>query len=125
MSNANVEALYPLTPLQQGMLFHAVYGHQDHAYVVQLVYRIRGAVDTAALRRAWEAAVARHPALRTAFVWERRAQPLQVVRRTVELPWSEEDWRGSDPAEIPARRRRLCLRRLFPKKVSRSCPSKV
>jgi amino acid adenylation domain-containing protein len=103
MSNANVEALYPLTPLQQGMLFHAVYGHEAHAHVVQLAYQLHGAVDAPALRRAWQSVLDRHPALRAAFLWERREKPLQVVRRGVELPWVQEDWRGMDPAAQAAR----------------------
>ena len=103
MSNANVEALYPLTPLQQGMLFHAVYGHEAHAHVVQLAYQLHGAVDAPALRRAWQSVLDRHPALRAAFLWERREKPLQVVRRGVELPWVEEDWRGMEPGAQAAR----------------------
>ena len=52
--------------------------------------------------------VERHPALRTLFLWERREQPLQVVRRTVELPWDERDWRA-----IPAEEQSGCLAALL------------
>ncbi|HEX6862441.1 MAG TPA: amino acid adenylation domain-containing protein, partial [Thermoanaerobaculia bacterium] len=60
-----------------------------------------GELDTVLWRRAWQRVVDRHPSLRTLFVWERREQPLQVVRRQAELPWTELDWRGqAEPARL-------------------------
>ncbi len=56
----------------------------------------RVALDAAALRAAWEATVARHAILRTAFVTDAVAEPLQVVNRRVALPWAQEDWTGRE-----------------------------
>src|SRR5262249_31619906 len=91
-----VEDLYPLSPLQQGLLFHTVYAPQSGVYCQQLRCTFHGALDTAALRQAWQRLLQRHTALRSAFVWEGLAQPLQVVHRRAELPWAEHDVRGLD-----------------------------
>lgn len=98
-SDQNIEAIYPLTPMQEGMLYHSVYASQPGVYFQQATLRLRGPLDAAALRRAWELLLARYPILRSAFVWERLDRPLQVVRRRVDLPWQALDWRDAPPAE--------------------------
>jgi microcystin synthetase protein McyB len=94
MSN-NVEAIYPLSPMQEGMLFHTVYAPGTGVYVNHVAYTF-GGLDADAFRRAWQAALDRHTALRSAFLWEKRERPLQAVLRGVEVPWDERDWRGLD-----------------------------
>ncbi|HEV2733990.1 MAG TPA: condensation domain-containing protein, partial [Longimicrobiaceae bacterium] len=94
---AEVEALYPLSPLQQGMLFHVVQDEVLRPYLVQGRYTLPGALDPALLRAAWRRVAERHAVLRTAFLWEEVDAPLQWVSRTVEIPWHEEDWRGLSP----------------------------
>ncbi len=93
LRNREIDDLYPLAPTQQGMLFHRLVDPASKAYFVQFSQILRGALDTAALRGAWEDAVAAHPILRTSFLWEGLAEPLQVVRRTIDSPWRELDWR--------------------------------
>lgn len=90
----NIEDIYPLSPLQQGMLFHTVYDTESEIYFEQLSCALRGALNIDALRRAWQSVLDRHTILRTAFFWERRDKPLQVVRRKALLPWEQLDWRG-------------------------------
>ncbi|MDB4951627.1 MAG: amino acid adenylation protein, partial [Gemmatimonadetes bacterium] len=99
---------YPLTPLQEGLLFHALSGGGAQAYQVQTALLLEGALDAGAFRRAWEAVFERHPALRTAFQWEGLPRPMQHVERGVALPWTEEDW-SALPAEAqePLLERRL------------------
>ncbi|HEX8274264.1 MAG TPA: non-ribosomal peptide synthase/polyketide synthase [Longimicrobiaceae bacterium] len=99
-----VEDVYPLTPVQAGMLFHALYDPGSRLYANQYVFRLRGTPDAEALRRAWQGAVDRHPVLRTSFAWEGLDRPLQVVRRGAELPWEEHDWHGLPDDERRARR---------------------
>ncbi len=98
-----IESIYPLSPMQQGMLFHTLYEPGTGVYVEQVSCTLNGAVDIAVFRRAWQAAVDRHPTLRTAFVWERRDEPFQVVYRRSSLPWEQQDWRGLAPDEQRAR----------------------
>ena len=96
--NRQIEAIYPLSPLQQGMLFHTIYAPNSGVYCHQVTCVLEGELNAAALRQAWQSVLDRHPILRTAFVWEQRKQPLQVVHPQLLLPWSEEDWRGTSPA---------------------------
>jgi len=98
---SNVEDLYPLTPLQQGMLFHTLHAPEAGVYVERLSWSLRGDLDVAAFRRAWGAVVARHAILRSAFLWEGLDEPLQAVRRQVTLPWREEDWRAAGEGRGP------------------------
>jgi non-ribosomal peptide synthetase component F len=93
-----VEDIYPLSPMQEGMLFHTLYEPDTGVYFQQLRCTLRGELDVAAFMRAWQQLADRHPILRTAFVWEESDQPLQVVHRQVELPWEQQDWRGLTPA---------------------------
>ncbi|HEX7239719.1 MAG TPA: amino acid adenylation domain-containing protein, partial [Longimicrobiaceae bacterium] len=93
------EDAYPLSPMQEAMLFHTLLAPGGGGYVGQLVFTLEGDVDVPALRRAWQGAVDRHPALRTGFVWEGVEAPLQVVHRRADLPFREEDWRTLPDAE--------------------------
>ncbi|MFI5177454.1 MAG: amino acid adenylation domain-containing protein, partial [Vicinamibacterales bacterium] len=89
--------LYPLSPLQHGMLFHAVDGSSGGAYVEQLSCRIEAPFDPAVFQTAWSQTIERHPVLRTVFEWQEVDRPLQVVLRRVAPSWSIEDWR-----DVPA-----------------------
>jgi amino acid adenylation domain-containing protein/non-ribosomal peptide synthase protein (TIGR01720 family) len=93
-----VEDVYPLSPAQEGLLFHSLYAPQSGIYVVQLSCRIER-MEAGPFKQAWQAVVDGHPILRTSFAWEGLPEPLQVVRRDVELEWREEDWRALTPAE--------------------------
>ncbi|MFI7400364.1 amino acid adenylation domain-containing protein [Streptomyces sp. NPDC049541] len=87
----------PLTPLQEGLLFHALYEHERDAldvYVVQLVFELEGPVDAERLRAAAQALLDRHPNLRAAFRRRRGGQPVQVVPHRATLPWTEADLTG-------------------------------
>ncbi|MFO0762765.1 MAG: amino acid adenylation domain-containing protein [Byssovorax sp.] len=105
MSRNNIADIHPLTPMQQGILFHALYSGDRGAYVVESVTTLRGALDPAALQRALQAVVERHPSLRSAFVWEKIEQPVQVVWRRVPVPIEQEDLRGLSAGEQERRLR--------------------
>ncbi|MET0396317.1 MAG: non-ribosomal peptide synthase/polyketide synthase, partial [Longimicrobiaceae bacterium] len=98
-----VEDVYPLTPMQEGMLFQTLLAPESGAYVGQFRYVLEGELDVDALRRAWEGGIARHAVLRTGFVWEGSERPLQVVGREVELEIRRHDWRELGDAERAAR----------------------
>ncbi|WP_046003367.1 non-ribosomal peptide synthetase [Pseudoalteromonas rubra] len=82
-----VADIYPMTPLQQGMWFHAQ-GTDNKAYLEQSVMLLDGALDTEAFTYAWTQLTASHSILRTAFfvtahqpaqvVYDKRALPLQM-----------------------------------------------
>ncbi|OOQ43881.1 non-ribosomal peptide synthetase [Pseudomonas fluorescens] len=101
-----VEDVYPLSPMQQGMLFHSVQDGDSGLYVNQIEVGVRG-VDGARFRAAWADAAQRHGILRTAFLWEGDKEPLQVVLRDAPSLLTELDWRGLD--DQPERVRQLAL----------------
>ncbi len=88
----NAEVGYPLSPMQQGMLFHSLYSPQSGVNVQQIIGTLKHSVDSAIFRQAWEKTVARHPVLRTSFHWEGLKTPRQEVHAEVELPFEMEDW---------------------------------
>ncbi|WP_156407677.1 condensation domain-containing protein, partial [Achromobacter sp. Root83] len=88
---ADVQDLYPLAPMQQGMLFHSLYDAAGAAYINQFRVDILG-LDVPRFRAAWQAAVDRHDILRTGML--NSETPLQWVAREVALPLTELDWRG-------------------------------
>jgi surfactin family lipopeptide synthetase C len=94
MNTANIENIYELSPVQQGILFHSLYESESGAYFVQLSYGLRGMLNIEAFERAWERVVAHHSPLRTSFHWEGLDKPLQVVNKKVQLPLEKLDWRG-------------------------------
>ena len=93
MALKNIEAVYPLTPLQEGMLYHGMRDLESGAYHVHYTARLEGDLIREHFRRAWQLAAERHAVMRTFFTWQGRERPLQVVRKSVELPFQEEDWR--------------------------------
>ncbi|HEX2252380.1 MAG TPA: amino acid adenylation domain-containing protein [Thermoanaerobaculia bacterium] len=95
---AGAEDLYPLTPMQEGMLYESLYAPGSGVYVTQLASRLDGDLDAALLEECWRQVVARHPILRTFFVWGDLKSWAQVVRREVELPFTVEDLSHLDEA---------------------------
>jgi len=94
---AQVQDLYPLSPMQAGMLFHSVYAPAGSAYTNQLRVDIDG-LDATRFAAAWHAALARHDSLRCGFL-HRGEQPLQWVARNVTLPVVMEDWSDRDATQ--------------------------
>ncbi|WP_085748381.1 non-ribosomal peptide synthetase [Pseudomonas sp. R45(2017)] len=86
---ANVQDIYPLAPLQEGILYHHLSAEQGDPYLLQswLAFDSLERLDSfaAALRKV----IARHDILRTAVIWQKLAEPMQVVWRHVELPVQE------------------------------------
>ena len=76
-----IDDIYPLTPIQQGILFHTLSEPGSGLYFVQSCCRLSGDIDAEAFKRAWQAVVDHHPVLRTAFIWKRGDEPLQAVHK--------------------------------------------
>ncbi|XXF81246.1 LLM class flavin-dependent oxidoreductase [Myxococcaceae bacterium GXIMD 01537] len=96
---ARVEDIYPLSPIQRGLLFHTLLAPDSEVYVFQLSATIHGSLDASAFARAWQAVMDRHPALRTCFARLDTEEPLQAVRADVTLPLEHQDWRALPPEE--------------------------
>ena len=79
----NIEDIYPLSPMQEGMLFESLYAPDSGVYFEQVICTFTGNLDVEAFEQAWQQVVEKHSIFRTAFVWESLSQPLQVVYREV------------------------------------------
>ncbi|AQZ69228.1 hypothetical protein BKM31_54145 [[Actinomadura] parvosata subsp. kistnae] len=99
-----MEDVWPLSPLQEGMLFHASFddGGPD-VYQSQRTLDLDGPLDAARLRAAWEAVVARHASLRAGFRWRGSGQAVQVIVGDARPRWREEDLSGRGSADQVAR----------------------
>ncbi|SEL65288.1 non-ribosomal peptide synthase domain TIGR01720/amino acid adenylation domain-containing protein, partial [Nitrosovibrio tenuis] len=90
--NPDLEDIYPLSPMQEGMLFHTLLDPDSGAYVEQLHHSFASSVDIEAFEESWRRVVARHPVLRTTFHWQGLDAPVQVVHREVRLDCARDDW---------------------------------
>ncbi len=95
----DIEESYQLAPGQQAMLAHALREPMPSVYALQWRCALHGALDVAAFRQAWQRAIERHAILRSSFVWEKQAQPLQIVHRHATALWQQHDLRKQVPAE--------------------------
>ena len=91
-SYPGLEQALPLSPLQQGLLFHALYDDAGKdVYAVQVAITLEGPLDRPRLRAAAETMLRRHDNVRVAVSHEGLDQPVQVVSREIRLPWRELD----------------------------------
>jgi amino acid adenylation domain-containing protein/non-ribosomal peptide synthase protein (TIGR01720 family) len=91
MAHVEIEDLYPLSPVQKGMLFHALVEDAREVYRPQIACSLEGDLDFALLERALQTVVDRHGVLRTSFLWEGLEQPMQVVKARATIPLRVED----------------------------------
>ncbi|MFE1972218.1 non-ribosomal peptide synthetase [Streptomyces hygroscopicus] len=102
-----VEDIYPLTPMQAGMLFHGLVDPASDAYVNQVQLTLTGVRDPRALATAWQHTVDANPVLRSRLVWADTPEPVQVVTRRAEPRIVHHDWTRRPEAWREAELRRL------------------
>ena len=83
---ANIQDIYPLSPVQQGMLFHVLAEPAAKMYIEQAETLLRGEFRQETFDEAWRQAMALHDCLRTSIVWRDVSQPVQIVWDTLPLP---------------------------------------
>ena len=105
MSADDIEDVYELSPLQQGILFHTLYDGDADVYLNQRTFLVDGYLDVDVLLQAWVQTAQAHTILRTSFHWEGLDKPLQKVHRDVPPQISRHDW--SDLEDQEARFDRL------------------
>ena len=94
-----IDDIYPLSPMQEGLLFQSLYEPESRAYLVQMVCDFTGEMDEDVFRRSWFELCQRHAVLRTSFMYEDLSRPLQVVLKRREPEFTFKDLRASSPAE--------------------------
>ncbi|MGO9548007.1 condensation domain-containing protein, partial [Mycobacterium sp.] len=98
----------PLTPLQQGLLFHAsiAQGSGDDVYAVQLDITVTGALDQHRLRDAVHTVVNRHPNLAARFCAQ-FDEPVQIIPADPVAPWRYVEL-GADGVDVDEQIQRVC-----------------
>lgn len=88
----NLSDIGPLTPMQEGMLYHSLREPASHAYHEQISFNLQGALDCDSYRQAWDQLIARHGILRTVFLDDQARRPLQIVLKQTDSNFAVEDW---------------------------------
>ena len=89
---ATVEDIYPLSPLQEGILFHSMYDTDSSAYLVQFACDLIGTIDRQLFADSWAYLVQKHSILRTKLYPNALGQPVQCVYDQIEIPIEEKDF---------------------------------
>ncbi|MEV0320302.1 amino acid adenylation domain-containing protein [Streptomyces sp. NPDC050658] len=111
MTRSPVEDVWPLSPLQEGLLFHAAFDDEGpDVYQGQRLLDLTGPLDADRLRTSWEGLLARHAALRASFRRRKSGEAVQVIAREVALPWREADLSGLAAVDASAEAERLAGR---------------
>ncbi|WP_438943990.1 amino acid adenylation domain-containing protein [Nocardia blacklockiae] len=104
----NLTDIWPVTPLQSGMLFHALLADASvDLYTTQFTLDLGGAVDVPRLREAAQAMLDRYDNLRVAFADDAAGNPVQVVLDGLEVPWRTVDLSDLPAAEVEAELARI------------------
>ncbi|HEX8131372.1 MAG TPA: amino acid adenylation domain-containing protein, partial [Pyrinomonadaceae bacterium] len=98
-AHSDATDVFPLSPMQQGMLFHTLYAPDEDIYTTQISCTLEGDLNVSAWRRAWQKAVERHALLRASFVWENLDQPLHIVHKNINVTIDQHDWRNLSARE--------------------------
>lgn len=96
---SSIEDVYPMTPMQHGILLHSMLGAGTGIYHMQDVYRINTAVERDVLLKAWAHVLRRHPTLRTGFFISEERGAIQIVFNEVEPVCEFLDWQSRSPDE--------------------------
>ncbi|WP_246791972.1 non-ribosomal peptide synthetase [Burkholderia perseverans] len=98
---ANLQDIYPLAPLQEGILYHHLAAGEHDPYVLRALFAVDSRARADAFAAALQGVIERHDILRTAIVWADLDEPMQVVWRRAPMPVEtvDPDPAGGDVAE--------------------------
>jgi acyl carrier protein len=99
VNRKRIEAAFPLSPQQKGMLYASLGEQEGGLFVEQFSCRITGSLDIKLFREAWQKLIDSHSMLRTAFVWKAQKEPIQVALKEVEVKLQRHDLRSFSSAE--------------------------
>ncbi|APO47192.1 hypothetical protein BS614_26170 [Paenibacillus xylanexedens] len=94
MSRVEIDNIYPLTPMQKGILYDSLVQKNPKAYILQITQNVHGRVNQNVLKKSFELLIAKHEALRTVIIHDRLGDPLQVVlkSRNADFSWLNLDY---------------------------------
>jgi amino acid adenylation domain-containing protein len=94
-----IEENYPLSPMQQGMLFHSLYEQSSGVYIEQVICSLHENVNVSNLIQSWQRVVERHSILRTGFDWDDSHNLQHSVYKEVKLPIEQQNWQNMSLSE--------------------------
>lgn len=92
LSDKNIEMVYPLTPVQGGLIFYSLCNPKSDAYFVQTVIELKSGINKEYLQQAWKTLLYRHESLRVSFIWNGLKTPLQIINKHCIIEWNDLDW---------------------------------
>jgi len=95
----NIRDILPLTPMQQGMLFHYLKKTDSDRYFEQLCLDVSGAIDIDCFERAWHFVIETNEMLRTVYRWEKVEYPIQIVLKKFNFKPEYYDFSGKNDIE--------------------------
>ncbi|MFT5756391.1 MAG: amino acid adenylation domain-containing protein [Alteromonadaceae bacterium] len=98
---SNIQDIYPLTPLQEGILFHHLLQQQGDAYITKNLMRFADRNTLECFIADLNKVIARHDILRTAVLWQGLPEPLQIVQRQASLVLNWQEYSPQDEYETP------------------------
>ncbi|MGY2180315.1 non-ribosomal peptide synthetase [Pseudomonas agarici] len=104
---SQIEDVYPLTPMQEGLLLHTLLEPGTGLYYMQDRYRINSELDPRRFAQAWQAVIARHEALRASFCWNVGEDMLQIIHKPGSTPIEYLDWSAEPEDRQEPRLQRL------------------
>ena len=84
----NIEDIYPLSPIQEGILFHTIYSPNSEQYFVQTCLFFTGEFNNLSFKLSFEKIIEKNTIFRTCFNWNLFTTFYQIVLKNVKLPWS-------------------------------------
>jgi amino acid adenylation domain-containing protein/thioester reductase-like protein/FkbM family methyltransferase len=99
INRQNIEDIYPLSPMQEGILFESLYAPDSGAYFEQFSCIFTGYFDVRVFEKAWQQVVEKYSVFRTAFVWESLNQPIQIVYHQINVKVETYNWRNLSTQE--------------------------
>ncbi len=89
LTNKNIQNIYALTTLQEGMLFHYLSDSDSSLYFEQMSFDLAGEIDIESFKNAWKFVIEQNEMLRTVFRWENLSKPVQIILKKIDLPIQE------------------------------------
>ena len=96
INKPKIEAIYPLSSIQQGYLFHHLMKKDDPGFLISQCV-IEGSLDIEIIKQAWKFVTLRHEVMRTSVHWKKIKRPVLLVRPEKEIQWSFHDWSHTPP----------------------------
>ena len=91
-NTTNIVTIFPLSPLQKGMLFHYLQNPKSDQYMIQFGIKITGKLNVDLFRKAWDIIISERDIFQARFVWSNVQHPVHIIQQEISLNWNYYDW---------------------------------